>query len=118
MMRRVGKRLPNLGRDLIHRPLTLRQHIDNLGAPPVPERVGDGRERVEEGVLRLPVSHRVKISLEYMRIKRKSAFDRAGVLPGPVASRTTLPRSYFQRPAHLSPGVLDALGGWARARAA
>ena len=33
MMRRVGKALADLARDLVHRPLALRQHIDDLRPP-------------------------------------------------------------------------------------
>lgn len=68
MMRGVCERLPDLTRDLVYGPLALRQNVDDFSTTPVPQSVGNGRERVEEGVLCLSLTHLLKISLEYASI--------------------------------------------------
>jgi len=68
VVRGVRKRLADLARDLIHRPLALGEHVHDLGAPSVAERLGDGGERVEERVLGLTITHPLKVSLEYLMV--------------------------------------------------
>src|SRR5204863_9663802 len=69
MMRRVCKRLPNLSRNLVHGPLALRQHIDNLSPPSAAKRLGDRREGVKEGILCHAITHTLKLSFDYWRFK-------------------------------------------------
>jgi hypothetical protein len=64
MMGGVCERLADFCGDLVHRPLALREDIDNLGPAAISERVGHRRERVEQRVLCLAVAHILKISLE------------------------------------------------------
>jgi hypothetical protein len=47
-MRRVGDALADLLAELVDRALSLREHIDDLGAAPIPERLRNGGERVKE----------------------------------------------------------------------
>ena len=69
-MRRVGDALADLLAELLDRALSLGEHVDDLGAAPVPERLRDGGERVEESRLRSLSLHILKLSLEYLRSKR------------------------------------------------
>jgi hypothetical protein len=69
-MRRVGDALADLLAELLDRALSLGEHVDDLGAAPIPERLRDGGERVEESRLRSLSLHILKLSLEYLRSKR------------------------------------------------
>jgi uncharacterized membrane protein YccC len=69
-MRRVGDALADLLAELLDLALSLGEHVDDLGAAPVPERLRDGGERVEESRLRSLSLHILKLSLEYLRSKR------------------------------------------------
>ena len=58
MERRVGDGLADLRRKLVDVTLPLREHVDQLRPAPVGERLGHLAERVEQRVLRLPITHR------------------------------------------------------------
>ena len=58
MERGVGDALADLGRELVDVTLALGEHVDQLGAASVAERLGDLAERVEQRVLRLSITHR------------------------------------------------------------
>jgi hypothetical protein len=66
----VGEALLDLVGQLVHGPLALREHVDDLGATPVPERLCDRGERVEESGLCSLRWDILKLSLEYLRRKR------------------------------------------------
>jgi hypothetical protein len=85
MMRRVCKRLPNLGRDLVNRPLALRQHIDNLSPPSAAKRLGDRREGVKEGILCHAITHTIKLSFEYSEFKTPTQVQQILGVPLPQA---------------------------------
>ena len=70
VMRRVGDALADLLAELLDRALSLGEHVNDLGAAPVAERLRDGGERVEESRLRSLSPHILKLSLEYLRSKR------------------------------------------------
>src|SRR2546430_13715190 len=70
MMRRRRHALTNLVRDLLHRALTLRKHVHDLGPTPTPKRRGHRRERVEQSRLRRAVAHKIKLSFEVIEVKR------------------------------------------------
>ena len=57
MVRRVRDGLTDLAREVLDRPLALREHIDDLGPVAVAQRLRDGREGSEERVLRRPLAH-------------------------------------------------------------
>ena len=57
MERRVGDALADLGRQLVHVTFALGEHVDQLGAATVAERLRHVPERIEQQVLRLPVTH-------------------------------------------------------------
>ncbi len=65
-MRGIGHALADLLRNLVHRPLSLSEHVHNLSTPATSEGLGNGRERVVEGVLGLSgveVAHGVQTSI-------------------------------------------------------
>jgi hypothetical protein len=68
MMRGVRKRLPDLGRDLVDRPLALGQHVDDLGPAAISERLGHRSERVEQRVFSVSLAHILKLSFEYTNV--------------------------------------------------
>src|SRR2546423_4363495 len=70
MMRRRRHALTNLVRDLLHRALTLRKHVHDLGPTPTPQRRGHRRERIEQSRLRGAVAHKIKLSFEVIEVKR------------------------------------------------
>lgn len=57
MVGRVGDRLIDLGSDLLDRPLSLREHVDDLGAPPARQRLGPLGEPLVQRVLGGAVTH-------------------------------------------------------------
>ena len=57
VLRRVRDRLRDLIGDLLDRPLALREHVDDLRAPPAAERLRNRRQAVEQGRLRLATCH-------------------------------------------------------------
>jgi hypothetical protein len=57
--------LADLRRHVLDRPLALSEEIDDLGAPPAPERSRDRGERVEQSPLRRPaITHIFKLTFE------------------------------------------------------
>ena len=56
MLGGVGDTLPDLGSELLDRPLALRQHVDDLRAATVAERLRDRSERGEQRILGVPVA--------------------------------------------------------------
>src|SRR5205807_209870 len=70
MMRRRRHALTNLVRDLLHRALTLRKHVHDLGPTPTPKRRGHRRERIEQSGLRGAIPHKIKLSFEVVEVKR------------------------------------------------
>src|SRR5256885_10906046 len=70
MMRRRRHALTNLVRDLLHRALTLRKHVHDLGPTPTPKRRGHRRERIEQSRLRRAVAHKIKLSFEVIEVKQ------------------------------------------------
>ena len=56
-MRGVGDGLIDLARELVDRAFALREHVDDLGPPAAPERLGDLGERIEENVLGFTIAH-------------------------------------------------------------
>ena len=56
--RGVGDALADLVSQLLDVALALGEHVDELGAAPVAERLGDLGEGVEQRILRLPITHR------------------------------------------------------------
>ena len=56
--RRVRHALADLGGELVDVPLALREHVDQLGAAPVGERLGDLGKGVEQRILGNAVTHR------------------------------------------------------------
>jgi hypothetical protein len=69
VLRRVGDALRDLRRDLVHRPLALREDVDDLCPPPAAESLRHRRQCVEEGGLRVSARHVFKLSLEYLKGK-------------------------------------------------
>ena len=55
--RRVGDALADLGGELVDMAFALGEHVDQLGAATVAERLGDLGERVVQRILRLPITH-------------------------------------------------------------
>ena len=58
MERGVGDALADLGGELVDVAFALGEHVDQLGAATVAERLGDLGERVVQRILRLPITHR------------------------------------------------------------
>ena len=56
--RGVGDALADLGGELVDVAFALGEHVDQLGAATVAERLGDLGERVEQRILRLSITHR------------------------------------------------------------
>jgi hydroxyacylglutathione hydrolase len=57
-MERCGRNaLADLGGELVDVTFSLREHVDQFGTATVAEPFGDGRERVEQLILRLPIAH-------------------------------------------------------------
>src|SRR5688572_3139263 len=53
----VRDRLPDLGGELLDRPLALVEDVDELGAAPVAQCFRDRGQTVEQGILGRPVTH-------------------------------------------------------------
>src|SRR2546423_4217351 len=70
MMRRRRHALTNVVRNLLHRALTLRKHVHDLGPTPTPKRRGHRRERIEQSRLRGAVAHKIKLSFEVIEVKQ------------------------------------------------
>jgi uridine phosphorylase len=68
MLRGVRDALPDLRSELVDVTLALCEHIDELGAPPVPQRLRDRGERTEEGILRFATRHGVNLSIERLNV--------------------------------------------------
>jgi len=49
----------------------LRQHVDDLGPPPAPERGRHRRKRIEQGGLRDAITHKFKLSFEDFAVNRR-----------------------------------------------
>jgi hypothetical protein len=64
VLRGIRGALRDLVRDLLDRALALREQIDDLCPAAAAERLGHGRERVEQGHLRCATCHIRKLSLE------------------------------------------------------
>src|SRR5438874_46573 len=73
-MRGVGEALVDLTGHVVHRPLTLREHIHDLGAPAIPEGMAHRRERVKQRVLRRTIAHMVKLSFDNRYVKGRATF--------------------------------------------
>jgi hypothetical protein len=69
MVRGRRDALASLARDLLYRPLALREQVDDLRPPSAGQRCRYGRERIEEGGLRREVSDMLKLSFEHMNVK-------------------------------------------------
>src|SRR5258706_14886962 len=70
MMRRARHALPDLRCEFLHRALTLREHVDDLGASSTPKRRRHRRERVKQGGLRGTVTHKIKLSFELIWVNQ------------------------------------------------
>src|SRR5438132_8944622 len=57
MVRGIRNALADLIREVVHRPLPLSEHVDDLGAVSVAERLRHRSQPLEERVLRRPVCH-------------------------------------------------------------
>src|SRR6266542_487724 len=68
MVRRGGKALPHLVCELLHRALSLRKHVDDLGPAATSKRRRHRCERVEQGRLRDPLTHKLKLSFEVAEV--------------------------------------------------
>jgi hypothetical protein len=64
VLRRVRDALRDLVRELLDRALALREHIYDLRPAPIPERLADGGEGVEQGKLCRPAVHKFNLVLE------------------------------------------------------
>jgi hypothetical protein len=68
MLRGVRNALRDLNREFVDRPLALREHIDDLRTPTVPERPRHRRLRVEQSHLRRTARHRlIKLSMDLLK---------------------------------------------------
>jgi hypothetical protein len=63
--------LAGLVRDVLDRPLALREQVDDLRTSTAGECGRYGRKGVEKSGLGIAVSHMFKLSFEYMNVKRK-----------------------------------------------
>ncbi len=70
MVRGRSHALTRFGRDLLDRPLALREQVDDLGATPARERGGNRRKCIEERSLRIHCGNIFKLSFEYMSVKK------------------------------------------------
>ena len=73
MLRGVCDALGDLARELVHRALSLREHIHDLCAPAVTECLRYRRQGVEQRRLCRSIHHICKLSLEHLRVKLEGA---------------------------------------------
>ena len=57
VMRGVGDTLVDLGGDLLNGTFALGEDVDDLRSPATAQRLGHLGERIEQGILRCPISH-------------------------------------------------------------
>ena len=64
---RLGGALVDLACDLLDRSLSLREQVDDLGAPTAAERMRHGGHRIEQRRLRRAPRHIINLTLEYLK---------------------------------------------------